>query len=235
MRHRTLRPTAFSLIELLIVVAVIAILAAIAVPNLLQAQTRAKVSRALADMRTLATALETYVTDNQVYPPSNAWGTPGNRTPALTESDLYLERLSTPVAYLTQSFFPDPFQPDKRISIAEHDELPGLPGIPLNYPPGPQWDAYTYTSWNSEGRTTATGDGFDIYSVPRAYLLQSSGPDGHYFNVGGILANFTQEQTMDVLYDATNGTVSYGAIFRVGGDFGGAYGIGFTSAVLAAE
>ena len=49
---------AFTLIELLIVVAIIAILAAIAVPNFLEAQTRAKVARSVADIRTLATALE---------------------------------------------------------------------------------------------------------------------------------------------------------------------------------
>ena len=47
----------FTLIELLIVVAIIAILAAIAVPNFLEAQTRAKVARVRADMRSLATAL----------------------------------------------------------------------------------------------------------------------------------------------------------------------------------
>ncbi len=53
----------FTLIELLIVVAIIAILAAIAVPNFLEAQTRAKNARVKADMRTIATAMETYSVD----------------------------------------------------------------------------------------------------------------------------------------------------------------------------
>ena len=60
---------AFTLIELLIVVAIIAILAAIAVPNFLEAQVRSKVSRVRSDMRSLATALEAYQVDNNKYPP----------------------------------------------------------------------------------------------------------------------------------------------------------------------
>jgi prepilin-type N-terminal cleavage/methylation domain-containing protein len=47
---------AFTLIELLIVVAIIAILAAIAVPNFLEAQVRAKVAATKADIRSLALA-----------------------------------------------------------------------------------------------------------------------------------------------------------------------------------
>ncbi len=66
----------FTLIELLIVVAIIAILAAIAVPNFLEAQVRAKVSRSLSDMRSLATAIESYYVDNNTYPLASATGDP---------------------------------------------------------------------------------------------------------------------------------------------------------------
>ncbi len=59
---------AFTLIELLIVVAIIAILAAIAVPNFLEAQTRAKITRGKADMRSVGTALEMYRVDYGAYP-----------------------------------------------------------------------------------------------------------------------------------------------------------------------
>jgi len=46
------------------------ILAAIAVPNFLESQVRSKVSRSKADMRSLATAIESYMVDNNQYPPS---------------------------------------------------------------------------------------------------------------------------------------------------------------------
>ena len=52
------RQKAFTLIELLIVVAIISELAAIAVPNSLESRTRAKVCRAKADMRSLAIAIQ---------------------------------------------------------------------------------------------------------------------------------------------------------------------------------
>jgi type II secretion system protein G len=94
------KQTAFTLIELLIVVAIIAILAAIAVPNFLEAQTRSKVSRVKTDHRTLATALEAYAVDNNAYPPSG---------PMLDPRFRRFRPLTSPVAYITQ--IPrDPFQ-----------------------------------------------------------------------------------------------------------------------------
>ena len=55
----------------LVVFAIIGILAAIAIPNLLTAMQRSRQKGTMADMRTLATALEAYGTDHEgeEYPP----------------------------------------------------------------------------------------------------------------------------------------------------------------------
>jgi len=68
----------FTLVELLIVIAIIGILAAIAIPNLLNAVQRAKQKRTMADIKALAAATEAYHVDNSVYP--QAACNPGNFT-----------------------------------------------------------------------------------------------------------------------------------------------------------
>jgi type II secretion system protein G len=70
MRERTRR--GFTLIELLIVVAIIGIIAAIAIPNLLNAIQRGKQKRTMADMRAVATSVEAYAVDTNLYP-SAGW------------------------------------------------------------------------------------------------------------------------------------------------------------------
>ena len=61
------RNRGFTLIELLIVVAIIGIIAAIAIPNLLNAVQRGKQKRTMSDLRTVATAAESYAVDNNQY------------------------------------------------------------------------------------------------------------------------------------------------------------------------
>jgi type II secretory pathway pseudopilin PulG len=51
-----------------VIVAFIGILAAIAIPNLLNAMQRARQKRTMADMRTVAVAAESFAVDNNVYP-----------------------------------------------------------------------------------------------------------------------------------------------------------------------
>jgi type II secretion system protein G len=58
----------FTLIELLVVVIIIGILSAIAIPVFLNQRKKAVDSGIKSDLRTVATALETYMTDTQKYP-----------------------------------------------------------------------------------------------------------------------------------------------------------------------
>ena len=62
------------MIEILIVVAVINIIAAIAIPNLLSAVQRGRQKRSMADIKTAATTWETYYVDYSYY--FNAGGCP---------------------------------------------------------------------------------------------------------------------------------------------------------------
>jgi prepilin-type N-terminal cleavage/methylation domain-containing protein len=79
----------FSLIELLIVVAIILIIAAIAIPNLLRARISANEASAVASLSTMNTACISYNSDYGQYPPlQTSMGPANGGTPLYTEADL---------------------------------------------------------------------------------------------------------------------------------------------------
>jgi len=103
----------FTLIELLIVIAIILILIAIALPNFLEAQIRAKVAKAKGNARTIATAMESYLTDFGVYP--NDHDPDDNQQKGL-------RRLTTPLQYL-ETLPEEPFATSSGIYAGTPNEV----------------------------------------------------------------------------------------------------------------
>ena len=64
MKTRPLKQKGFTLVEIMIVVAIIALLAAIAVPGFLRARKRSQASRILNDLRLIDSAVDQYAIEN---------------------------------------------------------------------------------------------------------------------------------------------------------------------------
>lgn len=96
----------------------IGLLAAIAIPNFLEAQVRSKVARSKADFRSLSTALETYYLDNNVYPPN----------PKMDGDYSWLTRLNTPIQYVSTDEIYDVFaSPPERVRYFAFENASGYP------------------------------------------------------------------------------------------------------------
>jgi type II secretion system protein G len=178
----------FTLIELLIVVAILALLASIAVPNFLEAQIRAKVSRAKSDLRSLATAMEAYRVDNNEYPPSPI------ATNMILSRNERLAPLTTPIAYMT-----------------------GLPNETFLNKETNEKETFAYWSANlNDAMKEATAQTMYYFLTEEKYrrgswVIFSRGPDLEYEAAveeggSGLLMH----------YDPTNGSVSNGDIMRFG-------------------
>lgn len=211
------RKVGFTLIELLIVVAIIAILAAIAVPNFLEAQVRSKVSRTKADMRTVATAIESYFVDYNRYPIFSLQPQPfslpgainGPNAPNCLRSSA---SLTTPIAYIT-SIFTDPFGP-----VLPDDDFTFGGSATIA-------DGYYY---NTKDWFDCRGFGWRIFpgtrdpsvndATPAQWVLQSKGPDLYFSNTSrtGIPGADEIDRPYPWEYDPTNGTISAGNIVRSG-------------------
>lgn len=207
----------FTLIELLIVVSIISILAAIAVPNFLEAQTRAKVARVKNDMRSMATALESYRVDTNRYMQRSKVPGGGSLLGLADVNRRQIEiaggvdgtqirgGLTTPIAYISTlpvDVFENRVAAPNRVLdyyspiLVEHmrDSRFGFP----------QFD---YT------RELLAG-GNEVYTF--GWMLLSVGPDAQLGNSANqanypIVSSFA---SWVVEYDPTNGTISPGNITR---------------------
>jgi type II secretion system protein G len=178
---------AFTLIELLIVVAIIGILAAIAVPNFLNAQVRAKLARAVSNMRAVSVALEAYYIDNNSY---CWWATDSNNWQGLWQ-------LSTPISYISsENAFRNPFIKSTRFDGDQnrfYNEIDSYIELGTFKNPAGIQSAYQH-GWPSQ-----------------IYLLESSGPDKgddydtHAYPIRGLV------------FHISNGLSSRGDLFRGGG------------------
>ena len=66
--NRTVGHGGFTLVELLVVITVIGVLSALAIPNLINALHRGKQKATMADLHSIAEAIEVYSLDNGAYP-----------------------------------------------------------------------------------------------------------------------------------------------------------------------
>jgi prepilin-type N-terminal cleavage/methylation domain-containing protein len=187
----------FTLVELILIVAVVAILAAISIPNFITASTRTKVAQVKAIFKTMAAGIEAYKIDANSYPIHLS---PFNDNNGVFGDDAYgsnrYDVLTTPVAYLTE--IPnDPFVAYGRGYFLYCWEIFDNGSYNGGGPFQPIWHA-SYWALESAGP-----DGkFTIYIAPNVYLepwLNTS------YCVNGDVTRLS--------YDPTNGTISRGNIY----------------------
>ena len=202
----------FTLIELLIVIAIILILISIALPNFLEAQMRAKITKVKSELRTIATALEAYQTEWKRYPPTAGLELTQFGFPQAARHSLM--QLTTPIAHLTEI----PLE-----ILAPQDEEPfvDIATGPLSdggfFGPADRAEGYSFYYFSQESFLKTAGwaplgEGYKRNGVN--HTVRSTGPDRDFdFNRDPHNPEF-RNRAVSWFYCPTNGTHSGGDIIR---------------------
>jgi prepilin-type N-terminal cleavage/methylation domain-containing protein len=170
----TLQRRGFTLVELLIVVALLATLSMLGIINYSHAQVRAKLARVKADTRTLVIALETYSADYGSYPPA-AIGDETLADPlvALTSPRAYVSALpQDPFGRAPFDFAPEVTQLGYNYKDALStsvgvpgetyarvwQEVPGKKYMLHSCGPNVRWDVTPYREYDPTNGTASNGD-----------------------------------------------------------------------------
>jgi type II secretory pathway pseudopilin PulG len=124
----------------MIVIAIIGILAAVAIPNFMAARDRARVAAAISNLGALRTALEMYMVDNDIYPRGN--------TNAFEDTlmDLLEPYLESPTQTLT-AFYDENGEPGLGYDADAGDKVDDIQGETGVHQVGYNGDETAYTIW----------------------------------------------------------------------------------------
>ena len=107
---KRIKRAGFTLVEIMIVVAIIALLAAIAIPNVLRGRTSANEAAAIGNTRALVSSLEMFRSVNAVYP--TTWAQMSGANPPFSPPSFAADLVAgTVVQGFTYTYVPDPLGP----------------------------------------------------------------------------------------------------------------------------
>jgi len=201
----TMKQRGFGLVEVLILVAAAGVLAAIAVPNSIEADVRAKVARTKARFGIVHTALEAYYLDHRDYPIDGSWI--DDRSPYW-----YLpNHITHPIAYMTGDTLADPFREGADVSAAMAADAPDSALYsPVDYRRF-RYRYFEYTYGKERGLAPQYIP--PLKDVFGKWAVNSVGPDGLYGPTRSLV-RLGLSISVNVPYDPSNGTVSWGDIVR---------------------
>ena len=182
-----MKKNGFTLIEFLIIIAVVGILSAISIPQYINSQVRSKVAKVKAEQKIIGIGLEAYAVDWDVYPADTLAGWP-----------FYISNnITTPIPYITEDIQFDPFPSSgwSTHSVVQRYRFKNL--------------GYNTYSHNWEPTKPAN---FSDREFLGKWVIYSEGPWGKLAIPNGFSDGAVEGDWLWLPYNPTNGTISHGNI-----------------------